>query len=89
MTRCVDALSGGERRRAALLRALSVQPSVLLLDEVTASLDRSAAIAVIELLLQEQQRRPLALLLSSHDDALVEGLADTTWRLHGGRLERC
>ncbi|HEU4417305.1 MAG TPA: ATP-binding cassette domain-containing protein, partial [Planctomycetota bacterium] len=48
-------MSGGERRRAALLRALAVQPVVLVLDEPTASLDRATAAAVVESMLVLQQ----------------------------------
>ncbi|GAB4160143.1 MAG: ABC transporter ATP-binding protein [Planctomycetota bacterium] len=80
------ALSGGERRRAALLRALSVNPEVLVLDEPTASLDRGAACRVVEALIALQRERSLALLLATHDIDLARALADSVLRIEGGRL---
>lgn len=86
LARAGDAMSGGERRRAGLLRALAVRPDVLLLDEPTASLDRDAAVAVIDTLLQVQRRRQLAIVLATHDEALAAAIADRSLKLEGGVL---
>ena len=86
LDRAAGQLSGGERRRAALLRALSVNPEVLVLDEPTASLDRAAAVSVVQALLRLQQQRALALLLVTHDLDLAAAIADRVIKLEGGRL---
>ncbi|MFO1051424.1 MAG: ATP-binding cassette domain-containing protein [Planctomycetota bacterium] len=81
LDRSVEGVSGGECRRAALLRALCVRPRVLLLDEPTANLDREAACAVVELLLRVRSRHAVAMLWITHDDDLARAVADRVLRL--------
>jgi lipoprotein-releasing system ATP-binding protein len=64
-------LSGGERQRVALARALFHDPPILIADEPTGNLDRATGEKVLELLLAEQQRRSLSLLLVTHDERLA------------------
>lgn len=66
-----DNLSGGEKRRAALIRALAPDPDVLLLDEPTNHLDLPA----IEWLEDELKRSRSALVLISHDRRFLENLS--------------
>ncbi|WP_114314034.1 ABC transporter ATP-binding protein [Thermus caldifontis] len=67
-------LSGGERQRVAVARALYLRPRLLLADEPTASLDRTQAKEVLRLMEELAKEVGAALLLSTHDEALVEGL---------------
>ena len=86
LLRAREALSGGEMRRAALLRALSVNPEVLLLDEPTASLDEESARALIAEILRLQRERGLSVLLITHDEELARAVAARVIRLEGGHL---
>ncbi|MFD3004448.1 ABC transporter ATP-binding protein [Thermus tengchongensis] len=67
-------LSGGERQRVAVARALYLRPRLLLADEPTASLDRTQAKEVLRLMRELAREVGAALLFSTHDEALVEGL---------------
>lgn len=64
-------LSGGELQRALLAAALAGTPKVLLLDEPTSALDPLAQNAFLSILQELQQKRKLALVLTSHDLSLV------------------
>jgi len=68
-------LSGGERARVALARALAREPEVLLLDEPTAALDRDAATRIGETL-RELADGGLAVCLATHDLELAAAVAD-------------
>ena len=79
-------LSGGECQRVAIARALAVEPSVLLLDEPTASLDVSVRRHILELLLRIQQERGLAYLFISHDLGTVRSVADRVLVIYLGSI---
>ena len=68
-------LSGGQQRRLSVATALATRPPVLVLDEPTFGQDRSTW-AELAALLAEQQDEGRALLIASHDTALVSALAD-------------
>jgi oligopeptide/dipeptide ABC transporter ATP-binding protein len=81
-------LSGGQRQRIGIARALAVDPSVVLLDEPTASLDVSIRGRILRLLRDVQRERQLGYLLISHDLQLVRALADRTLVVYlGGVVE--
>ncbi len=78
-------LSGGEKQRAAVARALILNPSVLLCDEPTGNLDRTAAGAVAELLLNLHAERKTILITVTHSAALAERFA-TRYEMDSGRF---
>ena len=79
-----DQLSGGEARRAALVRVLAPSPDILLLDEPTNHLDLPA----IEWLEEELASMPSALVLISHDRRFLANLSKITLWLDRGKTRR-
>lgn len=78
-------LSGGEKQRAAVARALILNPSLLLCDEPTGNLDRSSASAVAQVLLDLHAARQTILITVTHSAALAERFA-TRYEMDGGRI---
>jgi iron complex transport system ATP-binding protein len=83
--RAVTTLSGGEKARVALARALATQAPVLLADEPTAALDPRHQLVVMELL-REAARRGNAILAIMHDLTLAARFADRVLVMHEGRI---
>lgn len=81
--RVAHTLSGGELQRVRVARALAQEPSALLLDEPTASLDIRHAMGIGELL-RESADRGITVLLVTHDLNLASRLADRLLLLSGG-----
>lgn len=79
-------LSGGEQRRLALARALTLAPRVLLLDEPGAGLDPTATRA-LEALIREAAGAGIKVVMTSHDLGQVRRLADDLLFLNAGRLD--
>jgi putative ABC transport system ATP-binding protein len=79
------ALSGGERQRVAIARALANNPSILLADEPTGSLDAEAAEGVMELFQRIRSQRKLTILLVTHDPRIAEQ-AGRIVRMRAGRM---
>lgn len=65
------AMSGGERQRVAVVRALINEPSLLLADEPTGSLDRASADALAQLLIELNRERNISLIVVTHAPSLA------------------
>jgi len=78
-------LSGGEQERVAIARALATQAPLILADEPTGELDTSTGREIIELLREVVRTQHVAVLVATHDPAVVAA-ADQTYRLVDGVL---
>lgn len=76
LSKSINALSSGEKQRLALLRGLAYQPSVLLLDEITANLDKASTLKVESLVKAYCQAHQAAMIWISHDEAQIDRLAE-------------
>ena len=79
-------MSGGEQQRVALVRSLLAKPQVLLLDEVTASLDEVNTLLLEQLIRTEWSARSITVLFISHQPAQLRRLAKSVLVLEAGRL---
>ncbi|MGQ4598229.1 ATP-binding cassette domain-containing protein [Nocardia sp. R6R-6] len=79
-------LSGGQRQRVALARALAAEPAVLLCDEITSALDHASAAAIMALLDRIRAEHGTALLIITHDMALVAEYCPRLLVLDHGRV---
>ena len=79
-------VSGGQRQRAIIARALAVGPRILLLDEPTSGLDATVAVRILELIERLRVERGLGILLISHDLGVVSRLCPETVVLYRGEV---
>jgi peptide/nickel transport system ATP-binding protein len=79
-------LSGGEKQRVNLARALAAEPEVLLCDEITSALDTVVAASIVSLVEDLRDRLNLAVVFISHDMATVAALADEVVVLQKGAV---
>ncbi|AIQ33104.1 MULTISPECIES: ABC transporter ATP-binding protein [Paenibacillus] len=80
-----EELSGGEKQRTAIARALINNPSIILADEPTASLDTKRAHEVVSLIAQEVNSGQKAAIMVTHDERMLE-YCDKVYRMEDGKL---
>ncbi len=86
--RPIDELSGGERKRVFIARALAQEPEAILLDEPTANLDIHHQIDFLDLILTLNRERGLTIVMASHDMNIASEFCDRLILLHEGRIYR-
>lgn len=78
-------LSGGEKQRTAIARALVHDPSLIVADEPTGNLDPKTALEIIKLF-QEINKKGISIILTTHNKDLVNFLKKRVIKLEGGRI---
>lgn len=81
-------LSGGEKQRVNLLRALLLNPSVLICDEIVSNLDRINQKELISMLVEIQRETNMTILFISHDLDIVKSICSAIFELDNGKLNR-
>jgi oligopeptide/dipeptide ABC transporter ATP-binding protein len=79
-------LSGGQKARVGIARAIATEPALLVLDEPTSALDVSVQVVILDLLKSLQARMGAAYLFVSHDLNLVRLLCDRVLVMYLGRV---
>lgn len=79
-------LSGGQRQRVAIVRALLLEPKILLLDEPTSALDMSVQAEILNLLNILKQQDKLTMVLVSHDPDVIGHMCDHAVRMDRGHI---
>ncbi|HDS30170.1 MAG TPA: ATP-binding cassette domain-containing protein, partial [Firmicutes bacterium] len=87
LNRAAEDLSVGEAQRMNLLRALALEPDILLLDEPTSALDPDSADSLLEQIMRVQRERQLSAIMVSHRPEEVRKVGGVILRLSNGRVE--
>jgi polar amino acid transport system ATP-binding protein len=81
-----DALSGGQQQRVALVRAIAMQPEVLLLDEITSALDPMLVGEVLDFI-RDLRADGMTIVMATHEMAFAREVADRIIFMADGRIE--
>ena len=80
-------ISGGQKQRVAIAKSLYTNPSIILADEPTASLDTENALKVMQILKEETEQRMKTCIIVTHDERLTE-YSDAVYKMTDGILEK-
>jgi polar amino acid transport system ATP-binding protein len=80
-----DRLSGGQQQRVAIVRALAMRPSVMLLDEVTSALDPELVAEVLQVI-KELADEGMTMLIATHEMGFARDIADRVCFLEEGKI---
>ena len=80
-----DRLSGGQQQRVAIVRALAMRPSLMLLDEVTSALDPELVADVLAVI-RELAREGMTMLIATHEMGFARDIADRVCFLDAGKI---
>ena len=80
-----DRLSGGQQQRVAIVRALAMRPSLMLLDEVTSALDPEL-VAEVLLVIRGLAQEGMTMLIATHEMGFARDIADRVCFLEGGKI---
>jgi len=80
-----DRLSGGQQQRVAIVRALAMQPEIMLLDEITSALDPELVGEVLQVVKQLKEQ-DMTIILATHEMAFAREVADRVCFLDHGKI---
>jgi len=83
-----ERLSGGQQQRVAIVRALAMQPEIMLLDEITSALDPELVGEVLEVV-KQLKSQGMTIILATHEMAFAREIADRVCFLDGGKIIEC
>jgi len=80
-----DRLSGGQQQRVAIVRALAMQPEIMLLDEITSALDPELVGEVLDVV-RQLKMQGMTIILATHEMSFAREVADRVCFLDSGRI---